>query len=250
MVVAVTRPGSEGEELCQKMQEMGLSAFQFPLISFSQGEGGCQLFSLLKRADITIAVSKQAVQWADEQLRTQQKKWPVTSKYFAIGQKTAEKLRSVSHQQVCYPEISDSEHFLQLNALANVDNKRIVILRGNGGRELIYSTLKDRRARVEYCEVYRRHKLDFDGNSVLNDWQNRKVTHIVTTSAEQLEYLYLQFPETKWLCQQKVIVPSARVACLANELGFNNVLVSGSASNPDLLAATLSQCTTGQAHDN
>lgn len=249
MVVVVTRPDPEGSELCQDLWQQKVSAIHFPLITFSQGDGEEELLSLLSKADIIIAVSKQSVLWADKILQDKQKNWPLNSRYLAIGQKTAEKLSSVCQQEVCYPDVSDSEHFLQLDVLNNVKNKRVVILRGNGGRELICSTLKKRQASVEYCEVYRRHKRAFNGNSILSDWQQKKVTHIVATSGEQLEHLVEQMPNLQWLCQQIVIVPSKRIACLASELGFNNVLVSGSASNPDLLAATLPQSITGQAHD-
>lgn len=249
MAVLITRPEGEGEELCRLVQAQGITAHHYPLIRFLPGKDNEGLLPLLSGADIIIAVSKQAVLWADKILQSQQENWPSTALYFAIGQKTAEKLGSVSHQQVCYPEVSDSEHFLQLSALQNIEHKRVVILRGNGGRELIYSTLTTRLATVDYCEVYQRHKQTFDGQSILNDWQEKNITHVITTSGEQLEHLFQQVPDKQWLCNRWVIVPSKRIAYLANELGFNNVLVSGSASNPDLLAAILPQCTTGQAHD-
>ena len=249
MAVVVTRPDPEGSELCNTLLSKNIVAYHFPLIEFYQGSSTASLPTDLESADLIIAVSKQAVLWADKILQAEQKKWPVDKTYLAIGQKTAEKLSHVTDQKVHYPETSDSEHFLSLSVLQNLNGKRVVILRGNGGRELIYSTLVTRGASVVYCEVYQRHKLTFDGRRALLDWQRNNVTHIVITSGEQLEHLLAKMPASEWLTHQTVIVPSKRIACLAQEFGFLKILVSGSASNPDLLAAILPQCMTGQAHD-
>ena len=249
MKVLVTRPDPEGSELCRQIEQHQVRASHFPLISFSKGEGASQLSSLLTDADIVIAVSKHAVLWSDKILQSQQLLWPDKADYFAIGQKTAQNLRRVSLQNVHYPAISDSEHFLQLPQLQNIAGKKVVILRGNGGRELIYDTLKKFADTVAYCEVYQRHKREYDRASQLADWQQQGITHLIITSGEQLEHLAGGISDDRWLTSKMIIVPSQRIADLANELGFNNVLVSGSASNPDLLAAILPRHITGQAHD-
>ncbi|MDB1122663.1 uroporphyrinogen-III synthase [Vibrio algarum] len=66
-----------------------------------------------------------------------------------------------------------------------------------------------------------------------------------------MNYFFSLIPklEHNWLFQLKLIVPSNRIAELAKGLGFHEVTVSGSASNPDLVAVIQQLCTTGQVHD-
>lgn len=248
MVVLITRPSPDGEALCDLLASRGITTLFQPLIEFVEGEIGDSLLSKLKRSDFVIAVSKPAVDWTDRALQSSMQTWPTTATYLAVGQKTADKLSEVTEQKVHYPSISDSEHLLQLPLLLSPKQAKITILRGNGGRELIRDELTERGASVEYCEVYQRLSLPFDGGSSINHWQENHVTHVVVTSGEQLTLLFdgiRQQNECSWLLQQKLIVPSRRIAQLAYKYGFDNVTVSGSASNPDLAAVIQQQCTTG-----
>lgn len=245
--VLITRPSPEGEQLCQLLQAEGISALHQPLITILPGEQQQALATYLCRADIVIAVSKSAVCWADRQLMAHKQGWPASPCYLAVGQKTADKLSQVSGQTVHWPGISDSEHLLQLPELRSVQGQQVVILRGNGGRELIRHALQRRGALVQYCEVYRRQELELDGPALVNEWQKQHVDHIVVTSAEQLSLLTGSLPEEHlgWLQQQCLLVPSQRVADIALRMGFHVVKVTGSASNPDLLATIKSLLTTG-----
>jgi uroporphyrinogen-III synthase len=251
MAVLVTRPYPDGKELCEQLSELGLENIYQPLIEFSEGEDCYLLADKLNQSDIVIAVSKPAVEWANRALHFTMQTWPVSSCYLAVGQITADKLSEVTGQKVHYPDVSDSEHLLGLPALLNIKNKKVMILRGNGGRELIRDMLLKRGAIVEYCEVYQRQPRSFDGHSSVRQWKKEGVTQIVLTSGEQLEYFFSRVPKSdyQWLINQQLIVPSNRIADLAKQLGFNQVMVSGSASNPDLVAAIKQQCTTGQVHD-
>ncbi len=251
MVVLITRPSPDGEALCDALSSCGIQVIYQPLIQFSEGKDSYRLHKALKNADLVIAVSKAAVEWAGRVLQSEMQSWPDSIRYFAIGQKTADKLSEVTAQKVHYPQVSDSEHLLKLPLLSTLINTKVTILRGNGGRELIRDELLKRGARVEYCEVYQRQTLPFDGHSSVKNWKKNNVDHIVLTSGEQLDYFFNMIPnnEHNWLFEQKLIVPSNRIATLARRLGFHEVAVSGSASNPDLVAVIQQQCTTGQVHD-
>jgi len=251
MSVLVTRPTPDGEALCNALSSCGFQAIYRPLITFLPSTDSCHLYEKLQDSDVVIVVSKAAVDWANRVLCSKHQEWPVSTRYVAIGQVTADKLSEFTAQKVDYPKVSDSEHLLQLPSLLKLEHVKVTILRGNGGRGLIRQELVKRGAIVEYCEIYQRQKLLFDGHSHVKDWQRKNVTHIVLTSSEQLNYFFSMIPKRdhEWLFKQQIIVPSDRISDLAHKLGFHKVMVSGSASNPDLVAVIQQQCTTGKKHD-
>ena len=119
-------------------------AWHFPLIEFSPGRQLPQLadqLAALGESDLLFALSQHAVAFAQSQLHQQDRKWPRQPDYFAIGRTTALALHTVSGQKILYPQDREiSEVLLQLRELQNIAGKRALILRGNGGRELIGDT--------------------------------------------------------------------------------------------------------------
>lgn len=251
MTVLVTRPGQDGEALCSSLQQCQIKSIHHPLIDVSPGRNCSSLINDLSQADIVIAVSQYAVFWAQYTLKTAQQSFPTKPKYFAVGNKTAELLQQYAQQPVLYPQISDSEHLLDLPALKFVKNQSILILRGNGGRELIHQTLQQRGATVVYNETYRRNLLPIENIDLWQQWKMQGVSHLVITSGEQLAFFKSQVPKQylPWVIQLKLYVPSLRIQQQAEELGFSHIINTGSAANPVLLDCLSKTFTTGQKHD-
>lgn len=110
--------------------------------------------SALGEGDLLFALSQHAVAFAQSQLHQQALKWPLLADYFAIGRTTALALHTVSGHRVRYPQDREiSEVLLQLPELQSIAGKRALILRGNGGRELIGETLTARGAEVTFVNV-------------------------------------------------------------------------------------------------
>ncbi|MFM2588331.1 uroporphyrinogen-III synthase [Vibrio sp. TBV020] len=239
MAVLVTRPGNQGLSLCQQLSEVGIASHHHPLIEIQSGDQLSGLENHILSFDIIIAVSQHAVSETSDYLAQTCQSWPSNVVYLAVGQKTAHVLSKVTQQKVHYPDISDSEHLLKLDALKHVTNKRILILRGNGGRELIFDTLSKRGAKVEYREVYKRENLAFRSDLLVPIWQDKQITQLVITSSGQLDYFISQLTVTElnWLYTLHLFVPSERIAQHAREAGFKVVTNTLSASNPVLLAA-------------
>ncbi|MCL9777525.1 uroporphyrinogen-III synthase [Vibrio methylphosphonaticus] len=249
MKVLVTRPGTQGVELCELIKKVGGTALHHPLIDIIPCKPNGNFIHQIQNADIIIAVSQHAVINAHHTLLESGSTWPANRIYLGVGQKTAHELSNTCKQNVHYPTTSDSENLLKLPELMDISGKTIIILRGNGGRELIHQQLTHRGAKVRYLEVYQRQFIPISSND-LDKWQSLTLETIIVTSGEQLDYLIAQTPEPAraWLTQLTLLVPSERIAKFAKMHEFRNVITTKGASNSTILAA-LQRLDTGLKHD-
>lgn len=244
MSILVTRPSPQGEELVSRLRALGQEAWSFPLIEFTPGRELAQLaghLAALNDGDLLFALSQHAVEFAQAQLLQHRQRWPQAPRYFAIGRTTGLALHKVSSIDVRYPlDREVSEVLLQLPELQNVTGKKALVLRGNGGRELLGETLQSRGAEVTFCECYQRSNRHYDGAEEAMRWQTRGVTRLVITSGEMLKQLWSLIPQwyrERWLLNCEVLVVSERLAEQARELGWRNIRVADSADNDALLRA-------------
>lgn len=243
MTVLVLRPSPSGEELVHLLNKQGIKSWHTPLIRFIEGQELEQFpdkLSRLQSGDLLFVVSQNAVKYADRMLTEKHINWPADIQYFAIGHATANALRSVTNCPVNYPKDREiSEHLLQLPELHNIKSKNALILRGNGGRDLLAEQLKLRGATVDFCECYQRKPINYLSSELAAVWQSQDISTIVVTSAEILQRVYALVEEQnkRWLLDRKLIVVSERIALLAKQLGWSNVKIADNADNNSLLAA-------------
>lgn len=244
MSILVTRPLPQGEELVSRLRLQGQEAWSFPLIEFTPGR---QLHALsgqlaaLSAGDLLFALSQHAVEFAHARLQQLGQRWPQAADYFAIGRTTALALHTVSGQNIRYPlDREISEVLLQLPELQNIAGKKALLLRGNGGRELLGETLRERGAEVTFCECYQRNTKHYDGAEEAMRWQSRGINTLVITSGEMLQQLWTLMPQwyhERWLLRCRIVVVSERLARQARDLGWQDIQVADGADNDALLRA-------------
>ena len=240
MTVLITRPAPECDQLAAQLNQVAISAIAQPLLEVQQGKYINKLteqFQQLQQDDYIIAVSHHAVRFAADYLISQGAEWPKNMHYIAVGDKTAKALTQACKQPVSSPQgRHDSEALLALPELANIRQRRVLILRGNGGRELIYQALTARQAQVSYCETYQRNWLTLDATRLAQQWQQQRIHALVVTSSEQLIYLTELIPteDLAWLYNCHLFVPSRRIADQASTLGYKHISTVGSAANQAL----------------
>ncbi|QIQ21253.1 uroporphyrinogen-III synthase [Zophobihabitans entericus] len=239
-MMIVTRPSPYGEELVQLLEQAGIPALHFPLFTIETGAELSELsdkLSQLQEGDLVIAVSPQVIN-AIATLRIQLT-FPTNLTYLAIGEKTAKLFETLTKTPVIYPKKDEnSEALLALRSLRKVTNKRILILRGNHGRELLSSILSSRGADVSYCECYRRAPVDRDDYD-FSGWENN--TTIIITNIETLIRLDLLITsKQRLLCQ--LIVSSPRIANKAKQLGWHRIMLADSANNQILFKTITTVC--------
>ncbi|MCR4303533.1 MAG: uroporphyrinogen-III synthase [Gallionella sp.] len=148
-------------------------------------------------------------------------------KIATVGQGSVQALRELGIANVIAPTRRfDSEGLLALPELQNVAGWRVMIFRGDGGRELLGDTLKARGAAVEYAACYRRSKPQQDVQALLD----ARPDAITVTSSEALGYLWQMLGDSAQtlLRDMPLFVPHARIAGLARQQGWKHVHLTGS----------------------
>lgn len=244
MNILVTRPAPAAEELASRLRLLGRVAWTLPLIEFTPGVDLDRLpdhLAELQDQDLVFILSQQAIHYAQPAMKRANATWPVSLNYYAIGRSTALALHAASGLDVVWPhERETSEVLIQIPALQQVAGKRALILRGNGGRELLAETLQARGATVQFVECYQRCAKIYQGATEGRRWRDRQIDTLVVTSGEMLQQLYSLFPEIdreEWLLHCRLVVVSERLATRARELGWRDITVADGADNDALLRA-------------
>jgi uroporphyrinogen-III synthase len=115
-----------------------------------------------------------------------------------------------------------------------------MIIRGEGGRETLAETLRERGAEVTYAECYRRVAPDSDSQALYRLWAVDQPACLVVTSNEALHNLYqlVDAAHRDELLAAQLIVVSERAQSLARQLGFHKpAIVSTAASDEAIMAA-------------
>ncbi|HEU4709851.1 MAG TPA: uroporphyrinogen-III synthase, partial [Methylophilaceae bacterium] len=197
----------------------------------------------LSHFDWAIFISTNAVQQGMPRLLNQLGQVPARLRFAAIGPTTAAELKKFGIDDTLVPDNRfDSESLLALPEMQNIHSQKVMIFRGEGGREVLADTLKSRGAHVEFAECYRRINPQTDIE--LLDVQRRmgKLDAIVVTSSEAMRHL-LQFAgDAEWLASIPLCVNHERVADQPRQMGLRVAVAgaSGDAAMLNCLTATLS----------
>ena len=160
--ILVTRPREQAQGLAALIEAAGGNALVFPAIEIEDLPDLRPILGLLDRLDefdIAIFISPSAVHKALNLVRSRrgQRPWPPQLRVAAVGRGSRRELERQGFDDVIAPQAhADSEALLALAELADVAGRRIVIFRGDGGRELLGDALAARGAAVENAEGYRR----------------------------------------------------------------------------------------------
>jgi uroporphyrinogen-III synthase len=240
--LVVTRPAHQAETLCQAIEQAGGHVIRFPTIEIQPPSDRAKLnaqLKQLKQFDVAIFISANAVYQTIANLNKCDV-WPKGLSTAAVGQATAKALKCCHiTADIVAPEPYNSEALLSTPQLEDVGDKKILIIRGEGGRESLAQTLRQRGAKVEYMEVYRRGIPQAEVSPIFDAWDNDEKIAFIVTSNEGLQNLLLLLKtEQQNLLQSDLIVISQRTVEKAHSLGFAKPpFLAKAASDEALLSA-------------
>lgn len=247
----LTRPTQESAALAATLAQQGIYSSSMPLLAIEALSATAEqraTLTGLSRYCAVIVVSKPAARLSLGLLVRYQLPTPAEQPWFSVGAATAQILREHG-LQVHYPEqADDSEALLGLpqfqQALARVDNPRVLILRGEGGRELLAERLRGQGVQVDYLPLYRRVLPQYTQAALAERVHAERLNALVVSSGQGFVHLR-QLAADAWaqLALLPLFVPSPRVAEMARAAGAHCIVDCRGASAAALLAALQTQPT-------
>ncbi len=241
-VILNTRPTHQQAQLTQLLQRAGARVLPFPVIDIQPiaiGAAERQLAQEIGNYDILLFVSRNAVEGAfrfidPERLQSSTRLGVIGSATRAALQAALSGSHIDADASLVAGEPYNSEALLQAPALHQVAGKRVLILRGQQGRNLLGDELRQRGASVDYAEVYRR-TLPFGGPEAFDRLVTKSLpTLVLLTSAEGMHNLFelVDMKAARALRKIPWLLISERMRESALKLGHNaTILIAQSASD-------------------
>lgn len=243
--IMVTRPAHQAAPLCRLIEDAGGTPILFPVLEILEPEDSAALCATVERLasfDMAIFISPNAVNKAMNLIDARLGGLPAGLTVATVGKSSAKELRNfIGREPDVYPKKKfNSEALLAMDAMQDVAGKRIVIFRGDGGREYLGDTLGARGATVEYANAYRRGRPQADVGKLHRAWARGGIDVITVTSGEGLRNLFDMVGKLAqhWLRKTQLVVVNERLVDLARQLGFKlEPVVAAEASDEALVEA-------------
>jgi uroporphyrinogen-III synthase len=243
----LTRPAQESAALARALGEEGVFSSSLPLLETEPLEltpaQRSIIYTLLDYSAV-IVVSKPAARLAVDLV---DEVWPQppVQPWFSVGEATGQILADYGLDVSWPADGDDSEALLGLPRLQEVvaqPDCRVLILRGEGGREWLAERLREQGVSVDYLALYRRFLPSYPTSALLHRVELERLNGLVVSSGQGFEHL-LELAGDAWprLAGLPLFVPSARVAEIARTAGASTVIDCQGASALALLAALRNQ---------
>jgi uroporphyrinogen-III synthase len=223
--------------LCEEIARQGGVAIPFPAVEIEAVAVQTTVTAL--DYDLVVFVSVNAVEHGVRQVT----KGPRT-RVAAIGRATAAALAAAELTADIVPEAGfTSEALLAHPQLQLPSGARVLIVRGEGGRELLRDTFMAQGLSVETREVYRRVRPNVDAARVAEvetRWSDEGIDVVTATSIETLQNLQAMLTERgrQLLSSTALLVPSRRIVAAAVSAGLRGeAIVAAGADDASMIGA-------------
>jgi len=251
VAVLVTRPEQQAAPLCRLFESEGATVIRLAALEIKAAGDSRELMARLGPIgafDLVVFTSANAVRFG-AQLLDRNRGMTIA----AIGPATARALDEIGLRAAATPADGfDSENLLAHPELERAAGRRILLIKGMGGRDLLREQLARRGARVVAAEVYKREPAipKPEDLAMLEAKFAAGAIHVITATSVEIadsllglvgSALRREFDRVHWL------VPGIRVAAALRERGVTApILRADSAADRDLVAAVKRWRSSGQ----
>ncbi|MBC3864144.1 uroporphyrinogen-III synthase [Undibacterium jejuense] len=247
--VIITRPLAQARDFAVKVNQIGRESVLFPLIDIH----GLSDQTLIRKAvrelaefALVVFVSPNAIDAFFQHVIT----WPidVPIAVMGAGSRLALSKHGLTEQNASIISPAnrlktDSETLLEVLDVASLAGKKVLIVRGTDGRDFLSDALRSFGAEVILLSAYQRCAPEFDDQKKVQLIHLLEVDHQwVVTSSEALRTLMnwcVQLEISKIVAKlqhQTIIVPHARIAEVAQQMGFHFITLTASGDENVLVA--------------
>ena len=239
--VVITRPLAQARLFADQLAAIGRVPVIFPLLEIAPLADSSELQSVLGRLDayaMAVFVSPNAIDAAFSFIPA----WPQAVAIGIVGEGSrlalqrhgADRDNAVIHAPG-NNERMDSDELFRVLDIASLRGKRVLIVRGQAGRDFLTEMLRAEHVEVEHVTAYQRLRPQMDAakSAQLRALIDAGSTWIVTSSEalrnlRQITAEALDDQCVVKLQRSKIIVSHQRIAETAQSLAFSNVTMSGS----------------------
>lgn len=247
--VVITRPLAQAQPLAERVAAIGRRPVIFPLLEIHPLDDDSALHARIDELGsyaMVAFVSPNAIDALFRHLDA----WPPQVAIAVVGEGSKAALArhglTPSNTRIFSPvdpQRTDSQTLLQVLDIDALRGKRVLIVRGETGRELLADALRAAGVLVEQVAAYRRVApvLDAAGRKQLLQLLDDSADWVITSS-EALRILIKLVKDAGGdaaiakLQQQRTVVPHVRIAETAHGLGLINVIETGSGDEQVLAA--------------
>ena len=237
--VVITRPYRQAIEFAARLEEAGHTAVVFPLLDIAPLTDTTQIRETLQRLtefSLVAFVSPNAIDATFAHVEH----WPPEVPLAVMGEGSRQALArhgvTPDRYSITSPNDrrrTDSETLLLALDIERLRASKVLILRGESGRELLADALRAVGAKVEQVAAYRRSAVALTAARSIelanlldsaNSW--------VITSSEALKFLIQDVEKVDpnhgvaKIQQKKIYVPHPRILDLAQSLGFREICLT------------------------
>jgi uroporphyrinogen-III synthase len=226
--VLVTRPLDQADSLMSSLGKAGFTPLHMPMLTIDPVDPlpGVQRQRILDldRYEHVIFVSANAARLGMACIHDYWPQLPLEAEGLQVARPKSD---------------MSSEGLLAMPGLADLQSQQVLIVKGEGGRKFLEQQLRERGAKVDSLECYKRGLAVQDAQECRDLVAMQELALILVSSGEGLERLsgLLQPREHTNLAMITLLVPSLRVAEQAGQLGWERVEQAGNASDSAMLAA-------------
>ena len=241
--VLVTRPEGQAAGLCAAVSAAGYRVHSQPLLQLQAppvlAPARRERVMNLDRYQHIIFISGNAVRFGMALIEDYWPRPPAGPSWYAIGAATARLLEQHGVAALAPREGMTSEDLLALPQLSDVAGHRVLLIKGEGGRETLREELGRRGAQVDELACYRRSCPALVPGELADKLSQWNIGLIMVSSGEGLANLLalLSPQETSKFTTITLVVPSGRVAQMAVAAGFVRVVTAENASDGAMVRA-------------
>ncbi|CAN8139400.1 Uroporphyrinogen-III synthase [uncultured Thiomicrorhabdus sp.] len=239
-----TRPANQASALSRLLNDNGIKVIECPTIQVQLLDKP-ELKSPIADYDILVFTSVNSLrgwqQYVQCEITAPQRVIAIGKATAQFGQKIGLPIETLSEQNF------DSESLLAHPSMQNLSDKKILLVKGEGGRDKLLKTFSERGALVDELHIYRRLPADFCEQS----WQTFTLSpHPVLLISSYDGFLalmemlskvsnrYETFDDSVWLFLETAIVFSQRIADKMHKAGWQQpIQVMQTQSDQGVLSA-------------